>query len=117
LKLRAAFIIAILIALLLAGILPGLADESSPPHDATRRRVRVPILMYHYVSVPPPDADKYRLDLSVTPPQFAAHIAWLAKNGYTAITLDDLVLALDKAPAAAALRDPDLRRRLRRRLY
>jgi peptidoglycan/xylan/chitin deacetylase (PgdA/CDA1 family) len=62
--------------------------------DGTRRRIRVPILMYHYVSVPPEDADRYRLDLSVTPDQFAAQLAWLRDNGYTTISLDDLYLAL-----------------------
>ena len=62
--------------------------------DETRRRIRVPILMYHYVSVPPPDADKYRLDLSVTPDQFAAQLGWLRDNGYTTVSLDDLYLAL-----------------------
>ncbi len=68
------------------------ADDTS--RDETRRRIRVPILMYHYVSVPPPDADIYRLDLSVTPQQFAQHIAWLAQNGFTSISLDDLYRAL-----------------------
>jgi peptidoglycan/xylan/chitin deacetylase (PgdA/CDA1 family) len=64
------------------------------PGDDTRRRIRVPVLMYHYISVPPPDADPYRLDLSVTPDQFATQLAWLRNNGYTAITLDDLYMAL-----------------------
>lgn len=62
--------------------------------DSTRRRIRVPILMYHYVSTPPEDADKYRLDLSVTPEQFAAQLAWLDANGFTAVTLDDVHRAL-----------------------
>jgi peptidoglycan/xylan/chitin deacetylase (PgdA/CDA1 family) len=62
--------------------------------DDTRRRIRVPILMYHYVSYPPPDADRYRLDLSVTPDQFAAQLGWLRDNGYTTVSLDDLYLAL-----------------------
>ncbi len=84
----------ILIAALLRMLLPSRAEESAPPRDETRRRIRVPILMYHYISAPPPDADVYRLDLSVTPGQFAAHIAWLAQNGFTSISLDDLVGAL-----------------------
>jgi len=62
--------------------------------DATRRRIRVPVLMYHYISTPPPGADKYRLDLSVTPRQFAAQLAWLRANGYTPVTLGDLYDAL-----------------------
>jgi peptidoglycan/xylan/chitin deacetylase (PgdA/CDA1 family) len=84
------------VILLLATSRLGQAGDTlqSPPHDETRRRIRVPILMYHYVSVPPPDADEYRLDLSVSPPLFAAHMAWLARNGYTSITLDDLYRAL-----------------------
>lgn len=64
------------------------------PPDQTRRRIRVPVLMYHYISVPPPDADVYRRDLSVTPEQFAEHMYWLRDHGYTAITLDDLYAAL-----------------------
>lgn len=62
--------------------------------DETRRRLRVPILMYHYVSEPPEDADRYRLDLSVTPEQFAAQLRWLRDNGYTAVSLDDVYRAL-----------------------
>ncbi len=62
--------------------------------DGVSRSIRVPVLMYHYVSVPPPDADVYRLDLSVTPEQFAEQMLWLRDHGYTAITLDDLYAAL-----------------------
>jgi peptidoglycan/xylan/chitin deacetylase (PgdA/CDA1 family) len=58
-----------------------------PTPDGTFREGRVPILMYHYVSVPPDDADIYRLDLSVTPDQFEEQLAWLDDNGYTTITL------------------------------
>jgi len=54
----------------------------------------VPILMYHYVSVPPPGADRYRLDLSVNPEDLDAQMAWLAANGYTTITLQDLLYHL-----------------------
>ena len=54
------------------------------------RVVRVPILMYHYVSVPPPDADIYRLDLSVTPAALDAQMEYLAAEGYHPIRLSDL---------------------------
>ncbi len=54
------------------------------------RVAEVPILMYHYISVPPPDADKYRLDLSVTPDNFAAQLHYLATNGYHPVRLVDL---------------------------
>ena len=50
--------------------------------------------MYHYISVPPPDADVYRVDLSVTPENLDAQMAWLAQNGYTTITMKDLLYHL-----------------------
>lgn len=62
--------------------------------DGTLRRIAVPILMYHYISTPPDDADVYRRDLSVTPANFRAQMAFLAERGYTVIGLDDLNLAL-----------------------
>ncbi len=65
-----------------------------PTPDGQKRRVRVPILMYHYISVPPPDADVYRHDLSVTPANFERQLRYLAENGYTTITLQDLVYHL-----------------------
>jgi len=54
----------------------------------------VPILMYHYLSLPPPTADIYRKDLSVTPENFAAQLAYLKKAGYTSISLADLAYYL-----------------------
>ncbi len=65
-----------------------------PTPDGTFRVADVPILMYHYISVPPPGADRYRLDLSVTPENLDAQLAWLAENGYTTITLQDLLYHL-----------------------
>ncbi len=58
--------------------------------NAALRTIRVPILMYHYVSVPPPDADKYRLDLSVTPDAFETQMDYMQINGYHPIRLSDL---------------------------
>lgn len=84
-------ILIVLLARLLAGTIPARAGL---PRDETRRRLRVPILMYHYISIPPADADPYRLDLSVTPERFGEHLRWLRENGYTSISLDDVVLAL-----------------------
>ncbi len=54
----------------------------------------VPILMYHYVEVPPPDADRIRRDLTVTPANFAAQLQYLSDNGYHPVTLTDLYLNL-----------------------
>jgi peptidoglycan/xylan/chitin deacetylase (PgdA/CDA1 family) len=58
--------------------------------DPAQRVYRIPILMYHYVSVPPPDADKYRLDLSVTPANFDAQMEYLASEGYHPVRLSDV---------------------------
>jgi peptidoglycan/xylan/chitin deacetylase (PgdA/CDA1 family) len=56
----------------------------------------VPILMYHYISVPPPEADEIRLDLSVTPAQFEAQLAYLRQAGYETISMRQLTYALSQ---------------------
>lgn len=55
---------------------------------------RLPILMYHYLSIPPDNADIYRQDLSVTPENFRQQLTYLRDNGFTTIDLYDLALAL-----------------------
>lgn len=68
------------------------AEEPAPielPAEA-----EVPVLMYHYISELPADADRYRRDLTVTPENFRAQLQYLAGAGYTAITLTDLYLHL-----------------------
>lgn len=62
--------------------------------DGTLRRIRVPILMYHYVSSPPEDADDIRIDLTVEPDMFRAHLQYLSDEGYNTITLDEVYDAL-----------------------
>jgi peptidoglycan/xylan/chitin deacetylase (PgdA/CDA1 family) len=64
------------------------------PYRSISRTLRVPILMYHYVSVPPEGADKYRNDLSVTPEQFRQQMQYLSENGYNTIDLYDLSRAV-----------------------
>jgi peptidoglycan/xylan/chitin deacetylase (PgdA/CDA1 family) len=64
---------------------------SQPTPDGSVRTVHVPILMYHYLSVPPANADIYRLDLSVTPDLFAAHLDAIQQAGYTTISLYTLL--------------------------
>lgn len=64
------------------------------PIGAYSLTVRVPILMYHYVSEPPEDADEYRTDLSVPPQQFREQLQYLKDNGFTTIDLYDLSLAV-----------------------
>lgn len=62
--------------------------------DGTLRRIRVPILMYHYISPPPPDADEYRINLSLDPGIFEQHLEYLQAEDYTSVTLYDLHAAL-----------------------
>ena len=52
--------------------------------------MNVPILMYHYVSELPPDADVYRRDLTVLPERFEAQLQYLFREGYQAVTLADV---------------------------
>ncbi len=62
--------------------------------DGTLRRLRVPILMYHYVSELPADADSLRTGLTVHPQQFREHLDFLRSNGYTTVSLYEIYLAL-----------------------
>lgn len=64
--------------------------------DGVVRTIRIPILMYHYLSTPPSNADIYRQDLSVPPERFAAHLDRLQAEGYTTISLYDLVAHLQQ---------------------
>lgn len=59
--------------------------------DGVPRTVKVPILMYHYLSVPPASADIYRKDLSVAPDLFNAQLDRIQAEGYTTISLYELV--------------------------
>ncbi len=68
------------------------AASPTPTPAALEEQVRVPILMYHYVSELPPDPDRYRRDLTVLPENFAAQLRYLDDAGYHTITLADLYL-------------------------
>jgi peptidoglycan/xylan/chitin deacetylase (PgdA/CDA1 family) len=50
--------------------------------------------MYHYVSNLPADADATRVQLTVDPAMFRAHLSYLAHNGYNTISLYQLDDAL-----------------------
>lgn len=67
---------------------------SAPEWDGTLRRIEVPILMYHYISTPPEDADEYRYNLSLPPEMFRQHLQYMADNNFTPISLYDLDNAL-----------------------
>lgn len=63
--------------------------------DGTLRRIRVPILMYHYVSELPADADDIRRGLTVEPEIFARQMTYLVEAGYNTVTLNEVDLALE----------------------
>ncbi len=75
---------------------PTLTPTPYPTPDGQSRVVRVPILMYHRISVPPPGADRYRRDLSVPPEVFRAQLLYLKAQGYQTVSLLDLVYALTR---------------------
>ncbi len=58
--------------------------------------------MYHYISVPPEDADEYRTNLSVSPDNFRVQMQYLANNGHTPIdfyTLSRAITHYEPLPA------------------
>ncbi len=73
---------------------PTATPQPTAMPDGVIRRAQVPILMYHYVSEPPPEADIYRVDLSVSPRRFASHLQAMAAAGYTTISMYDLLAHL-----------------------
>ena len=68
--------------------------SSAPAANSSARRLRTPILMYHYISTPPADADVLRQDLSVSPENFKAQLEYLRSTGYHSVTLEEFALAL-----------------------
>ena len=110
------------------------ADDEHPPVDPTAtttapartyapatladgsRMIRVPSLMFHYVSWLPatdPNMD-LRKDLTVSPSDFEAMLKYLKDNGYQTITTKDLWWSLDQtAPLPAK---PVMLTRWRRRI-
>ena len=77
-----------------AGAKSAASAQTTPTPVALPDQARVPVLMYHYISEVPPDADRYRRDLTVTPANFRAQLQYLADAGYTAVTLTDVYLHL-----------------------
>lgn len=71
--------------MLLATVLAAALSMSARGQARTTRGRGVPVLMYHVVSNPPPTV-RYP-DLYVRPSDFRAQMAWLASNGYHAVTL------------------------------
>lgn len=62
-----------------------------PPTPEPQGQVApVPILMYHYIRPDPGPGDPIGRNLSVSPEVFAEQMAWLAREGFTPITLGEL---------------------------
>lgn len=78
---------------------PTLSASPTPTPTATfpppPESLRVPILMYHYVSPLPPDADSLRRGLTVVPEAFEAQLQYLQDAGYETVLLRDLYDALE----------------------
>lgn len=78
----------VLATIALAAGLSHATDPSVPPH--------LIVLQYHHVSTSAPAST------SIAPAQFAAHIDWLAANGFTVVSLPE---ALQQLRAGTALQD------------
>ena len=78
----------------LGTIIDSSTNQTPITSDGTLRRIRVPILMYHYISSLPADADDYRINLTLEPDVFRAHMHYLHDEGYTTISLYQLHIAL-----------------------
>ena len=75
---------------------PATPVSIEPTPDGVARQMRVPVLMYHYLSTPPDDADIYRRDLSVPPELFADHLDRLLAEGYAPVSLYQVIDSLQR---------------------
>jgi peptidoglycan/xylan/chitin deacetylase (PgdA/CDA1 family) len=84
------------VAMTLVAVLTAISrhNTNTEPEEAADSRLRIPVLMYHHIDIPPQNADKFRLDLTVTPQQFRLQMAWLRESGYTPITPEQYVAAV-----------------------
>lgn len=73
---------------------PSLSPTPTPTYPPPPEEVHVPILMYHYISALPEDADVYRVNLTVVPEMFDAQLRYLQEQGYQTVTLRDVYDAL-----------------------
>lgn len=69
-------------------------QHNQPIADGTLRKIRVPILMYHYVGYLPADADNVRVNLTITPDLFQQHIDYLSRAEFSPISLYEISEAL-----------------------
>lgn len=73
----------------------GLAASGNP----ARQKVTVPVLMYHRVAPMSTATNATSYNLTVTPAQFREQMAWLKRNGYTAISQAELFRAIEDGAA------------------
>lgn len=89
------------------GLLPKLKVIPVVTAGSKDIRVNLPVLMYHYVRpAPDPRIDPIGFGLSVSPQNFSEQMAYLVKNGYTAVTPADVLAALqnkNKLPQKSVL--------------
>lgn len=85
-------VLLLMIALLL--IVAVHTQANTPQGDGTLRRIRLPILMYHYVETLPPNADNIRRGLTVSPELFEQHLGYLQQHGYETVNSEQVYHAL-----------------------
>lgn len=73
----------------------GLAASGSP----AKKKVTVPVLMYHRVAPASSATNDTSYGLTVTPQDFRAQMRWLTRNGYSAITQAELFRAIEDGAA------------------
>jgi len=87
-----------LILITLMSIAPSIVSNAQTPNvttsDGTLRKIQVPILMYHYVGSLPPDADEFRINLTISTELFRSHVEYLDQNGFSTISLYEISDAL-----------------------
>jgi peptidoglycan/xylan/chitin deacetylase (PgdA/CDA1 family) len=76
--------------------LAAVPKNALPAPDGVERRVRVPILMYHYISDPPKGANDIRRDLSLPGPDFELQLRYLVNEGYHSISMQDLIMHIQQ---------------------
>jgi peptidoglycan/xylan/chitin deacetylase (PgdA/CDA1 family) len=90
---------------LLVGVLLAGCTRAEPGQAINKTAAQVPILMYHHIGAPPNPNDTRAARLYVAPDQLDRQLTEIQQAGYTTITLDDLVSALN---GGAALPDKPL---------
>lgn len=82
------------IAVAVGGYSRAEVEALSAPLPEDARDVDVPVLMYHYVDDEPPPKGPYADGLTVRTPDFVEELQYLADNGYEAVRLSDIYLAM-----------------------